>query len=270
MNANVDPTYATEHVAIYTGNCLDTLRALPSGIAHCCVTSPPYFGLRDYGHAGQIGLESTVERYVEGLVEVFAEVGRVLRPDATLWLNLGDSYNGSGGAGGDYAPGGLKDGQPKFPGRKVEGLKPKDLIGVPWRVAFALQAAGWYLRADVIWHKPNCMPDAATDRPTRNHEYVFLLSKRQQYFYDHVAILDAATAPPKKAGKKNAPNRNDGDRVGIVRGDGKTRNKRSVWTVTPKPYKEAHFAPFPPAQTWEGFLKPLRWHGCLLQWNSVL
>ena len=145
------------------GDALEVLRTLPSESVHCVVTSPPYWCLRDYHVEGQIGLEQSPEDYVSRLVAVFGEVRRVLRPDGTLWLNLGDCYNGSGGAGGDYNKGGLKEGQPKYPGRKIARLKPKDLVGIPWRVAFALQADGWYLRSDIIWHKPNPMPESVTD-----------------------------------------------------------------------------------------------------------
>ena len=226
------------------GNCLTVLPGLEAESVQTCITSPPYFGLRDYqtgsweggdpacdhkptstpGKRGlatstlngshkttasqqagfksmcprcgaqrideQIGLEDTVDEYVARLVEVFREVRRLLRPDGTLWLNLGDSYNGSGGAGGDYRAGGLKEGQPRYPGRNISGLKPKDLIGIPWRVALALQADGWWLRSDIVWSKPNPMPESATDRPTRSHEYIFLLSKSQHYHYDHDAIKE--------------------------------------------------------------------------------
>lgn len=212
----------------------------------CVVTSPPYFRLRDYGVEGQIGLESSVDDYVQALVEVFRGVRRVLRPDGTLWLNLGDSYNGSGGAGGDYRPGGLKEGQPKYPGRRVNVLKPKDLIGIPWRVAFALQADGWYLRADIIWHKPNPMPESVTDRPTRAHEYLFLLSKEPRYYYDADAIAEPVVkgfnGSSFTKGKTAAlrPNVGKGPR-----NDGPTRNKRSVWTIATRPYPGAHFAAFP-------------------------
>ncbi|MBY6273924.1 MAG: hypothetical protein CW346_17265, partial [Bacillaceae bacterium] len=212
------------------------------------VTSPPYFGLRNYGVDGQIGLESTVEEYVQTMVEVFREVRRVLRKDGTLWLNLGDSYNGSGGAGGDYAEGGLKEGQPKYPGRRLDGLKPKDLIGVPWRVAFALQADGWYLRSDIIWSKPNPMPESVTDRPTKAHEYVFLLAKSERYFYDADAIREPHTVDwigrNIKSAKGNK-DRNDGGKA-CETGNPAGRNKRSVWEISTKPFPEAHFATFPP------------------------
>ncbi len=142
----------------------------------------------------QLGLESTPEEYVANMVAVFREVKRVLRPDGVCWLNLGDSYNGSGGAGGDYSAGGLKEGQPKYPGRSVSALKPKDLVGIPWRVAFALQADGWWLRSDIIWAKPNPMPESVTDRPTKAHEYIFLLTKSATYYYDNEAVKETATS----------------------------------------------------------------------------
>ena len=234
----------------------------------CVVTSPPYFSLRDYGVAGQLGLEKSPEEYVENMVRVFREVGRVLRDDGTLWLNLGDSYAGSGGAGGDYNEGGLRAGQPKYKSqfkidrskrnssrwggdRKVASLKPKDLIGIPWRVAFALQADGWYLRSDIIWHKPNPMPESVTDRPTKAHEYVFLLSKNSRYFYD----MDAVREPHSRewwtetVGEKYMPEgvgRNDrGKREG--NGTPAGRNRRTVWSIATAPTPYAHFATYPPA-----------------------
>lgn len=216
------------------------------------------FGLRDYGVDGQIGLESTVEEYVQTMVEVFREVRRVLRKDGTLWLNLGDSYNGSGGAGGDYNEGGLKEGQPRYPGRRLAGLKPKDLIGVPWAVAFALRDDGWYLRADIIWSKPAPMPESVTDRPTRSHEYIFLLSKSPRYYYDADAIREpAVTTRPEalswdRSGKHSKlvvpgasyPQHRPGR--GIATEIPVGRNKRSVWTVPTRPFPEAHFAVYPP------------------------
>ncbi len=213
-------------LVIWEGDVREALRQMPDSTVQCVVTSPPYFGLRDYGVAGQIGLESTVEEYVQTLVEVFREVRRVLRKDGTLWLNLGDSYNGSGGAGGDYGPGGLREGQPRYPGRRLEGLKPKDLIGVPWRVAFALQADGWYLRSDIIWAKPNPMPESVTDRPTKSHEYVFLLTKSPHYYYD----ADAIREPHSSERPLKVPT---------------GRNRRSVWTIATQPFPDAHFATFP-------------------------
>jgi DNA modification methylase len=243
---------------VICGDALAELRKLPDELVHCCVTSPPYWGLRDYGVDGQLGLEPTPEEYVANLVAAFREVRRVLRDDGTLWLNLGDCYNGSGGAGGDYNPGGLKEGQPKYPGRNISSLKPKDLVGIPWRVAFALQADGWWLRSDIIWHKPNPMPESVTDRPTRAHEYIFLLSKSQQYYYDHEAIKEPAvgsTTGPAASFRRHSSQRNHAlcpnntpthraDRDD-VRYDGPLRNKRSVWEVATKPFPEAHFATFP-------------------------
>lgn len=174
------------------GDCLTVLRTLPAGSVNCCVTSPPYFGLRDYGHAGQIGLEPTVKEYVAKLVEVFAEVRRVLRDDGTLWLNLGDSYANDGkwggATGGKHAVG--LHGEPVGRLRRDTGLKPKDLIGIPWRVAFALQDDGWWLRSDIIWAKPNPMPESVVDRPTKAHEYMFLLAKSERYYYDAEAIKE--------------------------------------------------------------------------------
>ena len=189
-------------VNIHTGNCLDILPTMEAGSVNCCVTSPPYFGLRDYGNDEQIGLEETPEAFVESLVNVFREVKRVLADDGTLWLNLGDSY-------GD-----------------------KNLIGIPWRVALALQADGWYLRQDIIWSKPNPMPESVTDRCTKAHEYIFLLSKSPKYFYDADAVREKGS-------------HEDG------------RNKRSVWEVNTKPYSGAHFATFPP-----DLIKPCIMAGC--------
>ena len=240
------------------GNCLDVLPTLPAASVNCVITSPPYFGLRDYGMDEQIGLEQTPAEYVQKLVSVFRECWRVLRDDGTLWLNLGDSYNGSGGAGGDYKEGGLKEGQPKYPGRKLTGLKSKDLIGIPWRVAFALQDDGWYLRSDIIWHKPNPMPESVTDRPTKSHEYIFLLTKSQKYYYDAEAIKEQAVvgwAGSTFNGERDLavrPTTGDGPR-----NETDTRNKRTVWTVPTSPYKGAHFATFP-----ADLVKPMVLAGC--------
>lgn len=240
-------------VELYQGDCLEVMRGMPDEYVHTCVTSPPYFGLRDYGVDGQIGLESRPEEYVERLVEVFREVRRLLRDDGTLWLNIGDSYNGSGGAGGDYSPGGLKDGQPRYPGRRIANLKPKDLIGIPWMLAFALRDDGWYLRSDIIWAKNNCMPESVTDRPTKAHEYIFLLSKSRQYYYDADAIREPYTE--ERAGKVVGRAVHDssiarGGDLSNIGGYPKThdgRNKRSVWAVNTVPYGGAHFAVFPVA-----------------------
>jgi DNA modification methylase len=229
-------------VQIINADVLDSLRRLPDQSIQCCITSPPYWGLRDYGVVGQIGLEPTPEEYVEKMVEVFREVRRVLRDDGTLWLNLGDSYNGSGGAGGDYAPGGLKAGQPKYPGRRISALKPKDLVGIPWRVAFALQEDGWYLRSDIIWHKPNPMPESVRDRPTKAHEYMFLLTKSGKYYYDADAVREPCATSDHERGDGNGPYRADHFNHNPL-----GRNRRDVWTIPTRPYKGAHFATFPPA-----------------------
>jgi DNA modification methylase len=188
-------------VTILTGDCRDVLKTLPDASVNCCVTSPPYWGLRDYGHAGQIGLERTPEEYVVNLVAVFREVRRALREDGTLWLNLGDSYAGYHGnskvADADAPsnkPGYVENMRSTTVG--VSGLKPKDLVGIPWRVAFALQADGWWLRSDIIWHKPNPMPESVTDRPTKSHEYIFLLTKSDRYYYDAEAIMEPVQSGP--------------------------------------------------------------------------
>jgi len=288
---------------------------LADGSVNCIVTSPPYYGLRDYGtakweggdpncdhnpqrHDGgwradrtlplgrggvyrevcakcgavridqQIGLEQTPAEYVNDIVQVFREVWRVLRDDGTVWLNLGDSYNGSGGAGGDYTEGGLKEGQPKYPGRHINNLKPKDLIGIPWMVAFALRDDGWYLRQDIIWHKPNPMPESVKDRCTKAHEYIFLLSKSPKYYYDYEAIAEpSAESTVVRYGYRSADKNDPNVKINkfnysmsseaqaaafekansiIAQGKIPVRNKRSVWTVTTKPYKGAHFATYPP------------------------
>ena len=230
------------------------MKLLPDASAQTCVTSPQYFGLRDYGVDGQIGLEPTPDEFVASLVTVFREVRRVLRDDGTLWLNLGDSYARTGGTDRKVPEtarvGSTRNTMTQMGDRTSKapsGLKDKDLIGVPWRVAFALQADGWYLRQDIIWHKPNPMPESVRDRCTKAHEYIFLLSKSPRYYFDSEAIKEPASAPPKKCGPKNDASRNDSGRTGIVRGDGETRNRRSVWTVSTKPFGEAHFATFPPA-----------------------
>lgn len=255
-------------VQIITADCRSALAGLPDASVHCCVTSPPYFGLRDYGNAGQIGIEPTLDAYVATMVDVFRDVRRVLRDDGTLWLNLGDSYAGSWGAQG--RTGSMADRSvvqarsiAAHPSRASHtgsipvgsGLKPKDLMGVPWRVAFSLQADGWWLRQDIIWHKPNPMPESVTDRCTKAHEYVFLMSKSARYHYDADAISDTATgeAPgntqPTKAGRAHAAGaaalRYSRNLHKIEAAS--TRNRRSVWTVATAPFSEAHFATFPPA-----------------------
>ena len=240
-------------VKIINGDCRDVLKTLPSQSVHCCVTSPPYFGLRDYGHNGQMGLEPTPEEFVFELVSVLREVRRVLRDDGTLWLNIGDSYAGGGkGPAGNL---GKKHNErhmehTKASGFVPHGCKPKDLIGIPWMVAFALRADGWYLRQDIIWHKPNPMPESVTDRCTKAHEYIFLLSKSERYYFDHEVIKEDGVIPAGTKGAKGSADRQKQKGVNARPPeykiyDGK-RNKRSVWTVTTKPFKGAHFATFPP------------------------
>lgn len=228
------------------GDCLEKLKELPDCSVHCCVTSPPYFGLRDYGVDGQIGLEETPALYVERLVTVFREVRRVLRDDGTLWLNLGDSYAGGGGFSPN-SPSNLNGSKQTTHAGSIKGtigvptgLKPKDLIGIPWRVAFALQADGWYLRQDIIWHKPNPMPESVKDRCTKAHEYVFLLSKSQKYYFDSEAMQELSA------------------------NGSETRNRRSVWTVATKPYKGAHFATYPPE-----LIRPCIQAGCPPQGTAL-
>jgi DNA modification methylase len=290
---------------IKQGDCLEVLKTLPMESLNCCITSPPYWGLRDYGtgewvggdpacshkrdskqseltqtghrnlegavgdgiYKGkckrcgaerkdrQIGLELTPESYVQKMVDVFREVRRVLSGDGTLWLNLGDSYSGSGKGPAGNLGGDERHLEEKHTKIIPEGLKQKDLVGIPWRVAFALQADGWYLRQDIIWHKPNPMPESVTDRCTKAHEYIFLMTKNSNYYFDNKVISENAISKQGKgaigrgqqsyavaSGKGMSPQQ---DHSGWMGGDGNTRNKRSVCSVTFKPYKEAHFATFP-------------------------
>jgi len=251
-------------VNMHTGNCLDILPTMEAGSVNCCVTSPPYFGLRDYGNDEQIGLEETPEAFVESLVKVFREVKRVVADDGTLWLNLGDSYAAGGGGPKPSNIGGSCNKVPASMPRKASaGLKPKDLIGIPWRVAFALQQDGWYLRQDIIWSKPNPMPESVTDRCTKAHEYIFLLSKKPKYYYDHKAIKEQLKGKPESRNKNKEGYQADyakGDRFSegerVFGADG-LANKRSVWEVTTKPYSGAHFATFPP-----DLIKPCILAGC--------
>ena len=231
-------------VRILRGAALAKLAELPAASVHCCVTSPPYFGLRDYGCDGQIGLEATPDEYVCGLVAVFLEVRRVLRNDGTLWLNIGDSYCAPGGGFKPDAP-------------SNSGFKPKDLIGIPWMLAFALRADGWFLRQDIIWSKPNPTPESVTDRCTKAHEYLFLLSKSARYYFDADAIAEQSTYAGKivvlgdkslsrgQATGNNVKASGNGLADSVVVSE--TRNKRDVWTIATQPYPEAHFATFPPA-----------------------
>lgn len=233
------------------GHCLEVLRTLPAESVQTCITSPPYFGLRDYGCDGQIGLESTPDAFVASLVDVFAEVHRVLKSDGTLWLNLGDSYAGKSQSLPGDGRAGFSNNRKALVQRMSEGLKHKDLIGIPWRVAFALQQYGWYLRQDIIWHKPNPMPESVTDRCTKAHEYIFLFSKSDRYYYDYEAIKEDATTPPTIRDKHAEGYQADyvkGDRFSsgarVYGADGR-RNKRSVWTVPVKGFPGAHFATYP-------------------------
>jgi DNA modification methylase len=243
----------TDHNFIEFGDCRDIMRGwVKEGIrAQTCVTSPPYFGLRDYGHDGQIGLEQTPDEYIAAMVEVFRCVRDVLADDGTLWLNIGDSYAGAGysnhkGTGGTQREDGGK--QRHLSGT---GCKNKDLIGIPWMLAFALRADGWYLRQDIIWHKPNPMPESVRDRCTKAHEYIFLLSKSERYFFDSAAMKEPGVMPAGTKGAKGSAERQGQKGVNARPPEYKIydgfRNRRSVWTVTTKPYKGAHFATFPPA-----------------------
>ena len=261
-------THETKQGTIYCGDSLDVLSGMADESVDCCITSPPYWGLRDYGVEGQLGLEKTPEEYVANMVQLFREVRRVLKKDGTLWLNLGDSYAGGGRAGKDGIQkwGGIEmSGERKYgaPQSVPIGLKPKDLVGIPWRVAFALQADGWWLRQDIIWHKPNPMPESVRDRCTKSHEYIFMLTKSARYYFDSDAIKEPANYDGRKdtvmkgsAKYQNGYFPTDVNTQSIAlkgherwkeNADGiKVRNKRSVWTVTTKPYKGAHFATYPP------------------------
>lgn len=276
-------------MTILEGDCRERLREMPEASVHCVVTSPPYWGLRDYGVEGQMGLETTPDEYIAGMVEVFREVRRVLRADGVLWLNMGDSYSTlpRGNRPGDFSTSALtnserqdvvprgnhrgKHGQAPNPAdgpnrRRVAGLKPKNLCGMPWRLAFALQADGWWLRSDVVWHKPNPMPESVADRPTKAHEYVFLLTRSARYFYDAEAVRENAvygyraqeTAKP-MSGRQAASThiwRGAGNlehavergprETGVQYIEGSGRNLRSVWTISTKPFSGVHFATFPP------------------------
>lgn len=273
---------------ILLGDALEQLRGLPPDSVHACVTSPPYYNLRDYGAAGQIGMEETPEIYVDKLVELFREVRRVLRTDGTLWVNIGDSYAGSGkgrmadgthynkkpSKSGNY--GGIRNGL--LTKTTAPGCKPKDLIGIPWMLAFALRVDGWYLRQDIVWNKPNCMPESVRDRCTKSHEYIFLLSKSERYYFDAEAISEPVAGESTKryireqrngAGAISHAPRFGGDKYGPDTSDetrtksGKPyvakprRNKRDVWTVSTSGFRGAHFAVFP-----EKLIEPCILAGC--------
>jgi DNA modification methylase len=281
------PHYTDPWLTVYLGDCREVMAEMEPESVHCVVTSPPYWGLRDYGQPGQLGLEPTPEEYVADMVAVFREVRRVLRSDGTVWLNLGDSY-------ASHDPGGYRPGEHLNPGGRPAakgsgrnragiygrniGLKPKDLVGIPWGVAFALQADGWYLRSDIIWSKPNPMPESVTDRPTKSHEYLFLLSKSARYYYDADAVRETPKWQDADELEVNAQARQKarlirdgkiadqqsvggyhfaGDRDGYGRGslglgeqtlsmNPAGRNLRSVWQIATAPYPGAHFATFPP------------------------
>jgi DNA modification methylase len=244
-------TKKTNTAEILNGDVRQALASLPDQSVQTVITSPPYWGLRDYGTTGQLGQEDTPYEFVENLVEIFRDVKRVLRDDGTVWLNLGDSYVGTGHKGGHKDPkySNGRNGQTTALNNKVDGLKSKDLIGIPWRVAFALQEDGWYLRQDIIWAKPNPMPESVKDRCTKSHEYIFLLSKKPKYYFDHVAMKEPATTKngkPRQFGASNQVGtlRNDEGRIFEDTG---LRNKRDVWFVPTKPYKGAHFAVYPTA-----------------------
>jgi len=248
---------------IICGSSIEVLKTIDENSFQTCVTSPPYYSLRDYGVDGQLGLEDTPNEYISSLVDIFREVKRTLRKDGTLWVVIGDCYNGSGGAGGDYNEGGLREGQPRYPGRNIDKLKSKDLIGIPWMLAFAMREDGWYLRADVIWAKPNPMPESVMDRPTRCHETVFLFAKSQKYYYDNEAIkepisdaMQAAIDRGVRADKqfkhdehnrfgKRSGNRAFSDPDSLAR-IASGRNKRDVWFIPTKPSGVLHYAAFPP------------------------
>lgn len=258
---------------ISIGDCRETMRRwAEDGVkVQTCVTSPPYFGLRDYGHDGQIGLEQTPEQYIAAMVEVFRCVRDMLADDGTLWVNIGDSYAANrggthqsaetlaGGKGGKTLTGervnrGRYDGYNPTRNAHAIGLKHKDLIGVPWLLAFALRADGWYLRQDIIWHKPNPMPESVLDRCTKAHEYLFLFAKSERYYFDNESMQEPVAASTvyqmaqdveSQRGSDRVPGKSNGPMKAV--GNGKTRNRRSVWTVATRPYKGAHFATFPSA-----------------------
>jgi DNA modification methylase len=243
---------------LHCGDVRQVLAGLPERSVQCVVTSPPYWGLRDYGHGDQLGLERTPEEYVANMVAVFREVRRVLRDDGVLWLNLGDSYAAHPGQRKETDKAGAKQmtkrGSTGSPSRHVEGLKPKDLVGIPWMVAFALRSDGWYLRSDIIWAKPNPMPESVTDRPTKAHEYLFLLTKSERYHYDAAAIAEPVSEAttervqyPRPRERDNHIGRlgRDNTRSGDLNSYNPTRNARTVWTIATQPYAGAHFATFP-------------------------
>ena len=269
-----------EQDIIYNEDCLQGLKHLPDNSVDCCITSPPYYGLRDYGMDAQIGLEETPQQYIDRLTDVFMEVYRVLKPTGTLWLNIGDSYCGTGDKGDFKDPKNAKgrNGQAVSMTKNVEGCKHKDLIGIPWMLAFALRNNGWYLRQDIIWHKPNVMPEPVKDRCTKSHEYIFLLSKSDKYFFDNEQIQEEASTHEnrpagvvrnRKFGYDSKQNQHpeaylmsSADKTGeVTEADMPTgkRNKRDVWSVNTKPDLNAHFAVYP-----EELIRPCILAGCPL------
>jgi DNA modification methylase len=258
-------------VRILQGDCRDVLKTLPDESVHCVVTSPPYFGLRDYGVTGQMGLEKTLGAFVEEMTSVFTDVRRVLRADGTLWLNLGDSYAAQQGNG--FNTNAYKGGRNRVQDMQAErgdivvdtGLPAKNLLGVPWRVALSLQKAGWWLRQDIIWAKPNSMPESVSDRCTKAHEYIFLLSKKDRYYFDSEAIAEKSETFGRQNINGLSPKSLAGQEMGhFSKSTGlvdpyayEHRNKRSVWTVPTQPFKGSHFATFPP-----DLIKPCILAGC--------
>jgi len=262
--------YADGQVSIHCGDALAVLREMPDESVQMCVTSPPYWGLRDYGVDGQLGMEKTPEEYVARMVEVFREVRRVLRDDGTLWLNIGDTF--SSGGRSTQVRDSFRDAasgkQAHLNGTAVraatpENCKPKDLVGIPWMLAFALRADGWYLRSDIIWAKPNPMPESVRDRCTKSHEYLFLLSKSARYWYDADAIREASIHAGRVIDYDGNQKNNTVDpvlqrtRINTTTTVLDTRNKRDVWTIATEPYPEAHFAVFP-----EKLVEPCILAGC--------
>jgi DNA modification methylase len=305
----MEPYWTDGKATLYHGDCLAVLRELPSESVHCCVSSPPYWGLRDYGVKGQLGLEATPEEYVAKMVDVFREVRRVLRSDSVMFLNIGDSYAG-GGQNSGSTPDKLTPKQRSNAGCRYDrtpvpsGMKPKDLVGIPWMLAFALRADGWYLRSEIVWHKPNVMPESVSDRPTKSHEQVFLLTKNARYFYDAEAVKEPASentnlkiskseyarieaaraegAKTTEAGGVSKRKRHDFD--GMVKANESfenanclrvdSRNLRSVWTIPTSPFPGAHFATFPPELAKRCILAGTSAEGCcsacLAPWERVV
>lgn len=236
----------TNYAKILVGDARTTLEAIPDKSIQCCVTSPPYWGLRDYGTDNQIGLEQSPKEYVDQMVSVFRQVHRILADDGVLWLNLGDTYAGNNSRASNNGRAGYGNERETVVSRIPDGLKPKDLVGIPWRVALALQDDGWWLRQDIIWHKTNPIPESVTDRCTKAHEYMFMLTKSSRYYFDNKAIAEPAKYAGDNRGARGDSRR--GTMMNSINGaTGETKNKRSVWTISTKPFKGAHFAVMPEA-----------------------